>query len=130
MPYCPECGADHHAGERAEQEATRAEVEIERIRADKEVRIAQITSKAAVAIGESDAAAESAHAEGVVEGVEAMADVVTPGAPETPGAEVMPEPIVAEPEPGPEPPPLPPPVTETTTVHEEKKAPGWWDSYR
>lgn len=104
--FCPECGADHHAGEREEAAVADRELEIARVNAKRDVEIARITAgqdrdwnetKVEVAAIEAEAGVEAAEAV-----ADALADVVAPPEPEPAPA---PE-IVVEPEPEPEPEPL------------------------
>jgi len=115
------CGV-HHEGEAeteavaevaAVEEITRADVEIARINADKEIRLAKI----AAGIAESETQIEAAHAEGRAEGMQDALDAVAPD-PE-PVAPV----IVDAPEPDPEPvvDPLAPPVMDSSPEHEKPK---------
>lgn len=82
--FCPECGADHHAAERAErEEAERAadrEVEIERLRTKRDIEVARIQASAAKDIAEEEADADLARAEGRAEG---MTEVIEAAAPES-----------------------------------------------
>lgn len=102
--YCPECGLDHHAAERAEAEEVQRiadrEVEIERLRTKRDIEVARITAGAAKDIAEEEAGADLAHAEGRAEGMEDVIDAVAGGGNDEPPAE--PEPLVIDaPEPGP-----------------------------
>jgi hypothetical protein len=105
--YCPFCG-EHHTDGQAETDAaaavtvvdetTRADVEIEKIRAKKEITLARI----AAGMVDAERDEELAHAVGVAEG---LVDGIQGGMPE-PEPEPEPEPIVVEaPEPEPEMPP-------------------------
>lgn len=109
--YCAHCGSEIPAAESlAEHEqatedvaetVASADVEIERIRADKEIKIARISA----GVVETDQAAELAHAEGVAEGMaEAIAPEVPDQAPETPVVVVNDNPEPEAPEIAPEPP--------------------------
>jgi hypothetical protein len=81
--FCPECGQDHHAGERAETAAADRELEIVRVNAKRDIEIARINAGAVRT--EADAGA--------------LTDIVTP-----PEAEPAPAPeIIVAPEPEPEP---------------------------
>lgn len=111
--FCPECGQDHHAGERQETAALDREVEIARINRKADIEIARIQAGSVRA--EADADVDIAEVEAVsgVEAAEAVADALTEIA-----APPEPEPaptIVVEPEPEPEPEPeiepevMPPP---------------------
>jgi hypothetical protein len=83
--FCPQCGTDHHAGEAAETEAetpviiddrvNSAEVEIARINADKEIRLARI----AAGMVDAERDQELAHERGKAEALE---QIVTPPEPE------------------------------------------------
>jgi hypothetical protein len=97
MAYCPNCGneIENHdpevmearAAEHAARDADRAAVEIEKIRADKEIRLARI----AAGIADAERDQELAHAEGRAEG---MAEVVSAGVPDP---EPIPDPEPVEP---------------------------------
>lgn len=91
--FCPECGADHHAAERAEVEAVKEtvdrDIEIERLRTKRDIEVARITAGAAERISEAEAEQEVAHAEGVVEGVEAVLSPAVTEEPEDPEPEVI-----------------------------------------
>ena len=92
--FCPECGIDHHAAERAEREAEQVaadrEVEIERLRTKRDIEVARIQASAAKDIAEEEADADLAHAEGVADG---MREIVEAAAPE-PEPEPEPEPVI------------------------------------
>ena len=103
--FCPECGTDHHAGERQESAAVNAEVEIARVNAKRDIEVARINAGAIRT--EVEAEVEIAEVEAVagVEAAEAVADALTEIV-----APPEPEPaptIVVEPEPEPEPEPSP-----------------------
>lgn len=115
--FCPECGADHHVADRAAEAAADREVTLAKINADRDVKIAQINASVARDVAETDNALETAHAEGVAEGMET---VLTSAAVDGQAAELAPDgaPIVVEtspPAPVAEPEPeLAPPVVETS----------------
>jgi hypothetical protein len=116
--YCIHCGHElEHEPAAAEAEAEAAEkissdeVQIEQIRANKEVAIAKIQARVTEHVEEVEQAAELAHAEGKAEGLETA--IAPEPAPE-------PEPVVVvndDPEPEPSIPPAEP------EHHEERKAP-------
>ena len=73
--FCPECGADHHAGERDERAAVDREIELARINAKRDVDVARIQARVdreeletaeAVAEVQADAAVEAAVVEGEI----------------------------------------------------------------
>lgn len=94
--YCPECGnhldreEEETAREETQQaeEAARADIEIERIRADKEIRLAKI----AAGMQDAERDQELAREQGKVEGMEAIIDAATP----EPETEPDPEPVIIE----------------------------------
>lgn len=126
--YCPECGADHHAAERAEREETERladrEVEIERLRTKRDIEVARIQASAAKDIAEEEADADLAHAEGIAEG---MAEVIDAASPD-PEPEPEPVPVIVDAPAEPEPEVPAPPVTEESG-HERRSRPrgiGLW----
>lgn len=75
MAFCPDCGADHHAGEREERLAVDREIELARINAKRDVDVARINARVdrdgletaeAIAEVEAEAAVEAAVVEGEV----------------------------------------------------------------
>lgn len=73
--FCPECGVDHHADDREVQAAADREVEIARIHAERDIKVAQISARDSrdwnetrveVAAIEAEAEVESAAAEATV----------------------------------------------------------------
>lgn len=104
--FCPECGADHHATERAEEEAERervnAEIEIKRLETKRDIEVARIQAGAARDIAETEAEADVAHAEGVVEGMTGTLETIAgdPEPEEPPVVEVVAdepaEPVIEE----------------------------------
>jgi len=101
--FCPECGVDHHAGERQETAAADREVEIARINAKRDVEVARLS--AGVERDWNETRVEVAEVEAVagVEAAEAVADALTDVlAPPEPEPAPAPE-IIVEPEPEPEP---------------------------
>jgi hypothetical protein len=107
MSYCPECGAVRAEAESEPDVIVEAEhtekpdVEIARIQADRDIKLAKITA----GVAETDQVAELAHAEGVAEGMaEAIAPEVSDQAPETPVIVVDDNPEPEAPEIAPEPP--------------------------
>lgn len=95
--FCPECGTDHHLGERAERDKQLAEVasevEIARITADRDIQVAKITAGAETKIAVAEAESGLAHAEGVAEGAELVIDAAKP---ELPESEEGAEPVIIE----------------------------------
>ncbi len=83
--FCPDCGIDHHAAERTEADAVKAEadraVEIARLETKRDIEVARINAGAATAISETEAEADVARAEGIAEGMENVIDAATPDAP-------------------------------------------------
>jgi DNA repair exonuclease SbcCD ATPase subunit len=43
--FCPECGQDHHAGERAERAAEDREIALAKINADRDIQVARINAR-------------------------------------------------------------------------------------
>jgi len=90
MSYCPDCGVDHHAGEREETAALDREVEMERLRTKRDVEVARIQAGAVKDVTETEVDAEvevaAIEAEAGVEAAEAVAyvleEVVSPPEPE------------------------------------------------
>ena len=128
MSFCVECGADHHAADREPEaaaevvevhEVTSAEVEIEKIRAEKEIKLAKI----AAGIADAERDQELAHERGKAEALES---VITPD----PEPQPDPEPIVINdvaPEAEPEPTDLPPAEEHQEPQHRPKaRGLGMW----
>jgi hypothetical protein len=96
--FCPECGIDHHAAERAEREeaghAADREVELARINRAADVKIAEIQARAASTIAETEAESDVAHAEGVAEGMREVIETVAPEPEPAPAPAPEAEPIV------------------------------------
>lgn len=131
MTFCANCGSPcpSCSSKAEEDKAINAEVEKVRLETNRDIQVARIQANAAVTMIADEAAAEAAHAEGVIEGVGAVIDAATGEAPtEEPIPVVMPEP-----EPELEPEPVDelalPPVEESGMPKEPKKA-GYWDAYR
>jgi hypothetical protein len=129
--YCPDCGVDHHIGDRKEQAALDREVEIARIQANRDIAVAKVTAHTAVAVAETENEIDTAHAEGIAEGMETALELGTGGqAAELgdTGAPIVVE-SPGEPEPEPEPEPdMMPPVVDTAPPARAAKG-GWWDGY-
>lgn len=130
--FCPECGIDHHAGDREQKAALDREVEIARINANRDIEVAKVTARTAVAVAETDNAITAAHAEGKAEGMETA---IEGGAVDGQGDELGElddgAPIIVESEPPPEEPPGPdmaPPVLEVPTPRRSSGG-GWWAGY-
>lgn len=73
--FCPECGTDHHAGEREERAIVDREIELAKINADRDIKVARIAAGQAraeletaeeIAEVQADAAVETAVAEAEV----------------------------------------------------------------
>lgn len=136
MSYCPDCGADHHAGDREAQAAADREIEIERLRTERDIKVARIQAgvqreelETVEAVAEVEAEAEVASA---VATAEVIGEVIATEAGAGDGQDDGDPPViveVTEPEsdPGPE---APAPPELEPTEPETKKAPGWWDAYR
>lgn len=131
--FCPDCGIDHHAGDRAQKAELDREVEIARINANRDIEVAKVTARTAVAVAETDNAVTAAHAEGKAEGMETA---IEGGAVDGQGDELA-EPgdgipvIVESQSPSEEPPPGPdlaPPVIEVPSPRRSSGG-GWWDGY-
>src|SRR5579862_2802116 len=110
MRYCPSCGTGHEC-DSEEGGREKAEVAITRLETNRDIEVARINAAAGVQIADSEAVQAAAHAEGVVEGAEAVIDAASP---ETIVVEDGPgpaaEPVEPEPEPEPEPGMVPPEV--------------------
>lgn len=130
--FCPQCGIDHHAAERIEEQAADREVTLAKINADRDVKIAQINASVTRDTAEIENTIDLARAEGKTAGMETVlensavdgqADQLGDGAPI----------IVESPAPGPEPEPEPelePPVAPTTSSSPSPgRGGGWWDGY-
>lgn len=141
MPYCPHCGGEvEHAIEIASpvEEAVSAEVEIARINAERDVKVAQIQSRQDANWNETQVEVAEVEAEAEVATAEATAEIIGEvlaaegGEPEADpaaaeGGDPDPVVVVEAPDPGPEV-PAPPQLEETKP--ETKKSPGYWDGYR
>jgi len=99
--YCPECGQDHHAGEREERaEADRA-VEIARLETKRDIEVARIQAGASrdttETYAETDVAIAAIDAEAGVEAAEAVSDaLIEVLAPEPPEMPEPPAPVVID----------------------------------
>ncbi len=133
MSFCPECGIDHHAAERAEADAAKAEtdraVEIARLETKRDIEVARINAGAATAISETEAEADVARAEGIAEGMETVIDSAAPDAPEPGGDPIIVTEPAPEPEPESEPVPDVPPPPEAGPVARHGKSKGWFSNY-
>lgn len=121
--FCPECGQDHHAGERQETAAVNAEVEMARINAKRDIEVARINAGAARVEAEAEVDIAEVEALAGVEAAEAVADALTEIV-----APPEPEPaptIVVEPEPAPEP---EPPVDDIMPPPEKSEHKGYGNS--
>jgi hypothetical protein len=129
--FCPECGVDHHAGEREAETAMDREVEIARINAKRDVEVARVTAgmvkDEAETAAEAEVAVATVEAEAGVEAAEAVADVledvVSPEPAETP-------PVVVEAPAAPAGPAEPEPAEEVEPppVHEHRENSGYGNS--
>jgi hypothetical protein len=131
--YCPECGTDHHVADRIEQAELDRQVEIERIHANRDIKVAEIGARVAGTLAETENAIDTAKAEGIAEGMETALDAAAGGgqaAEPGDGAPIVVESPAAEPEPEePEAPDMMPPVVDTAPSPGKKES-GWWDGYR
>lgn len=131
--FCPECGADHHVADRAAEAAADREVTIEKIHADRDIRIAQIEANVRRDVAETENALETAHAEGVAEGMQTVVDAATGDgqAPELApdGAPIIVDAAAAAPEPEPEPALAPPVVEPSPSSSSRSGGNGWWSGY-
>lgn len=114
MTFCENCGAERHEAAEPEvvveaEHTESADVEIARITADRDVKIAKISA----GMVETETAVELAHAEGVTEGLEATV------APDEPAADAPPV-VVLNDDQGEEMPEAPP---EAEEHHEEPHEP-------
>lgn len=128
MKFCPDCGTGHDCS--VEGGAVIAEVEIERLRTTRDIKVAEINARAGVTIAEVDAIGDVAYAEGIAEGMGEVLEVVGGGGAESadPGAPIV---VDADPEPEPEPdaePDMAPPVVDVPTPTTPKSG-GYWDNY-
>jgi hypothetical protein len=134
MPFCPHCGGEvDHLVETASpvEEAVSAEVEIARINAERDVKVAQIAARQDKDWNETHAEVAEIEADAEVAAAEATAEVIGEviAAEGDAPAEEETDPVVvveAPPE-DPEPETAPPPAEETTPKETSK---GWWDAYR
>lgn len=130
---CPDCGLAHEA---PGPPPTNPEVEIARIQAERDVKVAQLANRqehdwnetrVEVAEIEGDAQVATAEAEAAVIGEILNAEGADPAGPE-------PIPIVVdgdpEPEPEPEPDVPPPPAAEESAPPAAKRPSGMWAGYR
>lgn len=131
--FCPECGTDHHAADRAEAETAQAaidrEIEIERLRTERDIEVAKIQARQEASYNETRAEVAAIEAEAGVEAAEAKAealtDVLTPPDPEPViimDGETGDSPELAEPEPSIE----PRADTEPEPVTPKKSAWSYW----
>jgi hypothetical protein len=132
--HCPTChqdyGDDSPATETIEpesvEEITAAEVEIAKIQANRDIKLAQIGAGVAEHVAEVDQAAELGHAEGKAEGLE---EAITPPEPEPSETPVV---VVGDSPPPEEPEITPPPADESSEPPEPKSErhgygnPGWF----
>jgi hypothetical protein len=103
--YCPECGGDHHAGERQEQTAADREIEIARINADRDINVARINAR--VIRNELDTAETIAETEGEAQVETAAAEAAVLGEILNATGDQEPEPLIIDAPPAPEPEPDP-----------------------
>lgn len=130
MPYCPHCGneVEHVPGVAAVAETVSSEVEIARINAERDVKVAQINARQERDWNETRLEETKLETEAEVASAEATAEVIGEVlAAETGSAEeeeTETEPVVVAEVPEPEPDLAPPPVD---GGHETgpKKKPGW-----
>lgn len=129
--YCPECGIDHHAADRAEEQAADRAVELARIEANRDITIAKINASVTRDTADVDQAAALAHAEGEAEGMQTALEggAGVDQAPDVNGAPIVVE--SPEPEPAPEPEPeLAPPPAPPSSPEPGSRGSGWWSGYR
>lgn len=124
--FCPECGADHHAGEREETSALDREVEIERLRTKRDIEVARIQAGSVREMADAETEVAAIEAEAGVEAAEAVAevleDIVAPDPPEegSDGSVVVVQ-ALEEPEPDPDMPPPPEAHEDSSGTHEESR---------
>jgi len=96
MPYCPHCGNEvgQLPGTEPVAEAASAEVQIERIRADKEIEIAKIAARQDRDWNETRVEVAEVEAEAEVAAAVAEAEVI--GAAIEAGIEPQPEPVIID----------------------------------
>ena len=129
MRYCPDCGTPHECT--AEGAAVRADVQIAKINAERDVEIARLQSKAVVSVAETEAEHSAEHSEGYAEGVQDTLEVGEGGEAPPVGApiivdggsddgddEAIDEGIEEA-----------PPVVEVPTTPTPQRG-GWWGNYR
>ncbi len=126
--FCPECGAAAAVADDAAA-AVSAEVEIARINANRDIKLAQINAGVVKEVAETEAAAEVAHADGVVDGIDKVLDAVGGDQGDGPPIVLPPAEPEAEPEPEPEPELPLPPVADTPEPEPNNRGGGWWDNY-
>lgn len=117
--FCPECGANHHSDDEVtdtdvtivDNTITPSEVEIARINAQRDIKLAQIQAGVDREALESELAALQAELRGYKEGVETVVDPVEdseeqPAEDDSPDVVVVDDDTQAEPESLPEPEPV------------------------
>jgi hypothetical protein len=104
MAFCPDCGTDHHAGERTAADAVASEVRIAKINADRDIEVARINAR--LTRNELETAEVIAEIEGEAEvgAAAAEAEVV---ATILGSGDQEPEPVIIDAPPLPEPEPDP-----------------------
>lgn len=124
--FCPECGTDHHAGDVIEDESpvtvvdntvTPAEVEIARINAERDIKLARI----AAGMQDAERDEQLARAEGKADALE---QIVTPPEPDP-----EPDPVVIDAPPVDDTPDDAPPPTEGSPApepHNRSRGMGVW----
>lgn len=112
--FCPECGGDHHEGDRREKSIADREVEIARINAERDVNVARIQAR--IVRNELDTAEVIAETEGEAQVETAAAEAAVLGEILNATGDQEPEPVimntatVPEPEPDPTDDAAPPPA--------------------
>lgn len=136
MRYCPDCGDPHECGAELARDDAKTRLELARIEADRDIRIAELGAQAAkvdaaaaVDIAAAELAVDAAEAEGRADGMESAIDDMSGGGGPAPGdLEGVPEFPVLEAEPELEPETVPAPPDAPPPPRSPKRA-GWWDNY-
>lgn len=126
--FCPECGADHHAEDREAQAAVDREIEIARIHAERDIRVAQISARqdrdwneTRVEVAEIEATAdvESAAAEATV-----VATILGSDGDQDQEPLIIDAPPISEPEPDPTDDAAPPPIDDHVPADDKPRKHG------
>lgn len=121
--FCPECGGDHHEGDRKEKSAADREVEIARINADRDINVARINARMERAALETEEVIAEIEGEAQVETAASEAAVL--GEILNATSDQEPDPVIIDAPPTPEPEPDPtddaaPPVADDHEPADDK----------